>query len=312
MNLRCSNLLVFFLFFFISLNIFANTDMRWWLMTNGEKVHAELVVYNPVSRVAVLRKNELETEHSIEDFSKADAAWLIEWAEFSAELDKLSKDIKGEFNHYQTEGEFACDYYVYTPSKYKKDKNLPLLFLFHPSGKGARYVKRMMLSAESLSMIIVSSDAFYNTGGVWLKKDDEMLEVFKDLWSTIELEFPHDNSRIYLGGSSGGAMRAYQYSGMVDRPWAGIWANGGWLGGPKYYDWNYGKDMRIAMVNGNHDRGVNRYVDADTKVFEKNGCTVELFSFEGGHSVPTPMIQYKSLLWMLNIPNPKSLHLENK
>ena len=302
----------YLLLFFLSINLHANTDTRWWSMVDGETIHAELVLYNPTEKIAILRKDEVETEYPIEEFSKPDAAWLVEWAEFSNELDQLAKQVKGEFNHYQTDGEFGCDYYVYLPSAYKENKDLPLLFLFHPSGKGARYVKRMMLSAESLSMIVVSSDHFYNTGGVWDKADDRMLSIFKDVLPIVEAKFSHDKDKLYLGGSSGGALRAYQYTGMVQRPWAGVWANGGWLGGPKYYGWNYGKNMRIAMINGNQDFAANRYVAGDTRVFEKNGCTVELFSFEGGHSVPTPMVQYKSLLWMLNIPNPKSLHPKKK
>lgn len=312
MNCKLTKIMVLCLMFFCSMKTFANTDSRHWTMATGEKIYAELVTYDPASKIAILRKNDLETRYAVEEFSKIDIAWLVEWAEFSEELEKLKEKVKGEFNHYQSEGKYPSDFYVYTPSKYKDDQKLPLLFLFHPSGKGARYVKRMMLSAESLGMIVISSDAFYNTGTVWSEKDVAMFEVFKELWGIIEDNIPHDPTKVYLGGSSGGAMLAYQYSGMVKRPWAGIWANGGWLGGPKYYDREYGKNMRVAIVNGNQDHSVNRQVKGDTGVFERNGCTVELFLFEGGHQVPPPMIQYKSLLWMLDIPNPDSRHIEKK
>lgn len=310
MKLLKSNLML--LTIFIGGCLFANTDSRTWNFASGEKVFAELVTYTPETKTAILRKDEIETSYPIEEFSKPDAAWLIEWAEFSDELDELTESIDGEFQHYQSEGQYPSDYYVYTPSKYKTDKNLPLLFLFHPGGKGARYVQRMMLSAESLSMIVICSDDFYNTGGVWMPKDDEMLARFKELWGIVKKTIPHNSDKRFMGGSSGGAMRAYQYSGMIEENWAGIWANGGWLGGPKYYDWKYGKNMRIAMVNGSQDRGVNSWFERDSKVLKSHGSIIELFSFEGGHQVPPPLIQYKSLLWMLDIPNPKSHHLESE
>ncbi len=298
MKFIASASLMCILFLCTQMSMNANTDSRVWTMENKEIIYAELVHYDPANKTARLHKNNVYTEYKLSEFSVVDQAWLKEWAEVSAELGEISEQMEGEFSHYQTEGVYKADFYVYTPKLYETNKNLPILFLFHPSGKGIRYVQRMMQSAEALGIIVASTDAFRNTGKVWAQEDQAMLEAFQEIWNDIESYIPHDKNNIYLGGTSGGAMAAYQYSGKFKRKWTGIWANGGWLGGPKYYNWKYGKNMRIAMVNGNTDY-VNKWVKSDTKVFEKNNCEVKLFSFEGGHAIPGPMTQFKSLMWLL-------------
>lgn len=277
-----------------------NTDSRHWVLTSGDTFFAELVKYDPATESAVLRHaDDEEKTYALTDFRDIDAAWLLEWAAFSEELDMLAAELKGEFSHYQYKGTHPADFYVYTPSKYRETKNLPMLILFHPGGKGARYVKRFMNAAEELDLIVVSSDAFRNTGAVWNEKDDEMLACFKELLPSLETTVPHDPTRLYMGGSSGGAQRAYHFSAMVKRPWAGIFANGGWIGGPGFYTLDYPAGMRVVMVNGHND-SANRWLERDAAVLEKCGSTVNIFAFEGGHQVPPPMIQFKALDWMLN------------
>ena len=275
-----------------------NTDNRHWKLATGEAFHAELVEYDPVQDRAVLRINEeKEATYSLEELSPIDAAWLLEWSKVSLDLDRLATEMKGTFSHHQHQGEYIADYYVYTPSSYTETNNLPMLFLFHPGGKAARYVKRFMMAAEALDLIVVSSDSFYNTGGVWNEKDVAMLACFKELLPTLEKTIRHDPGQLYMGGSSGGALAAYHYSAKVARPWAGIFANGGWIGGPDYYDLPF-PPMRIVMVNGHRDPA-NRCIKGDMAVFVKRGCEVNIFAFEGGHQVPPPEIQLEALEWLI-------------
>lgn len=277
-----------------------NTDSRNWTLVTGERIHAELVKYDLTLGVAILRTDDDTVRtNALSAFCAIDAAWLLEWTSISIELNQLSTRLKGEFRHYQHGGAHPADVYVYTPSKYRQTTSLPMLFLFHPAGKGARYVKQFMEAAEALDLIVVSSDAFRNTGGVWNEKDEVMLSCFKELLPELDSTVPHDPRRFYMGGSSGGAQTAYHYSTKIDRHCAGIFSNGGWIGGPAYYNLPFPRGMRIVMVNGQADPA-NRWIEPDEAVFEKCECDVNLFAFDGGHQVPPFRTQYKALEWMLH------------
>jgi len=285
--------------FLFSSSGWCNTDSRNWTLATGEVFYAELVKYDITNNIAVLRINEKEEKtYKLEDFSAIDGAWLLEWSRVSADLAKLSKQMKGDFSHYQLQGKYTTDYYVYTPGKYKETKELPLLFLFHPGGKGARYVQSYMQTAEKLSIIIVSSDSFRNSHDD--NEEAKMLEIFKELLTDVEKNVPCDKKQMYMGGSSGGAMRAYTYSAQVDHGWAGIYANGGWLGGSKYYDLPYRNGMRVAMQNGHNDHAANHWIKPDEKILAARGCIINLFAFEGGHQAPPADAQVEALKWLIN------------
>ncbi len=281
-------------------SVFANTDMRDWNMASGTTLHAELVKYEIGRKKALLRSDDgVETEYSLEAFSVVDQAWLIEWAEFSNELDQDLQHMKGKFSHHQAKGVFTTDYYVYTPSKYIETTELPLLILLHPGGKGVRYVKQFMEAGELLDIIILSTDGNRNASDS--ATTELMYNRFKELLTNIEATIPFDRKRMYLGGTSGGAYRAFFYSAYIQRPWAGIFSNGGWLGHEPLSFPSYPVGMRVAMVNGNNDLAANSYVARDTKVLQERKCEVGLFSFEGAHQIPPPAIQVKALEWLMRL-----------
>ena len=94
-------------------------------------------------------------------------------------------------------------------------------------------------------------------------------------------------------------MRSYSYSAQVDRPWAGIFAAGGWLGPQSHIDERDYPPMRVAMINGDKDRGANHYLDRDMAHLTKEGCTVSVHAFEGGHQMPPASVQTKAMRWLL-------------
>ena len=159
-----------------------------------------------------------------------------------------------------------------------------------------------MEAAEATNMVIIACGTFRNTDDDF-KLESAMLERFREAFPQILERVPQiDHKRIFMGGSSGGAWRAYHYSAWVEFPWAGIYANGGWLGGPKYYDLPYPADMRVIIVNGNQDHA-NRSIPKVTEILQDAGNTVGIIAFEGGHQVPPTSSQIKSFNWLLEQGN---------
>ncbi len=281
-----------------SISTQANTDARVWTLKTGEKIRAAQMSYDTESGDVILLINDTkECTIKFDDFSPIDRAWLIEWSQIEQEMNVLIDHLGGRFEHYVAEGAFTTDFFVYYPTLCETNSNRPMLILFNASGKAARYLKQFVAAAETHGIVMVACSEFYNTTDD--EVDRQMYARFKDLLPIIEATVPHDPKRMFLGGNSGGAMNAYTYSTLVDRPWAGIYANAGWLGGYDYYGLPYPSGMRIAMVNGNNDHA-NRWIERDSKLLSSKGNTVVLFSFEGGHQPAPPKSRSKALEWLIN------------
>jgi hypothetical protein len=276
----------------------ANTDERVWTFKSSQTLRAAQQSYDSESGEIVLLINDKEERLiKFEDLSPIDQAWLIEWNQIEQEMDILIDMLGGSFEHYVAEGEFTTDFYVYYPTVCEMNKNRPMLILFNAGGKAARYLKQFVEAAELQGIVTVACSEFYNTKND--EGDPEMLKRFQELLPIIEATVPHDPERVFMGGNSGGAMRAYNYTAQVDRPWAGVYANAGWMGGYDYYDWPYPSGMRIAMVNGNNDHA-NRWLERDWKLLGSKGNKVVLFSFDGGHQSAPPKSRSKALEWLIN------------
>ena len=190
-------------------------------------------------------------------------------------------------------GEHKVPFHAYYPKSYDGSKKLPMLILFSPGGGGKGIMRNFIKPANELGWILVGCDKLKNN------LDGDIGDaMFAEMLPDIEKSVTHNPERLYMGGMSGGAMRAYGYSATVDRPWKGIVACGGWLGGSKYYDLEYQKKMTIAIVNGDKDNNANAYIDPDTTVLKKRRCKVKTFSFPGGHSVGPPETLLEAMQWV--------------
>lgn len=280
------------------ISVFANTEERTWTLKSGEKIRAAQLSYDTESGEVILLIGDKEQRSlQLNELSPIDQAWLVEWDQIEKEMDILIDVLGGRFEHYVAEGEFTTDFYVYYPTVCTTNKNRPMLILFSALGNAARYSKLFVEAAELHGIVTVACAQFYNTPKD--EGDSEMLRRFQELLPIIEATVPHDPKRVFMGGSSGGAMRAYNYTAQVDRPWAGVYANAGWLGGYEYYDWPYPSGMRIAMVNGNNDHA-NRWLERDGKLLGSKGNKVVVFSFDGGHQAAPPKSRSKGLEWLIN------------
>lgn len=288
-------------FFWLSTCLHANSDERAWILTDGTSFRAELVRYDEgVGKVFLrLRDDGAAVEYAIDRFGTVDRAWLAEWAELEDDLNALVAELGGKFTHLVTTGKHPTDLFIYEPSSARAPGAPlpPALVLFHPGGKAARYVKSHMEAAEKSGLLLVGCGQFTNTRTE--EKSAEMLVRFKEVFPQILSRVRLDPARIFLGGTSGGASRAYHYTAFVQHPWAGVYANCGWLNGVKYHSLPYPGGMRVAMVNGNLDTPANAWVDPDGAVLKKAGNTVGVFAFEGGHQVPPPLHQHIAFEWLL-------------
>jgi len=271
-------------------------------MASGEEFQAELVSYDESRNEVVLKFNDVEDhQYTFEDFSMIDQAWLVEWIEFEEQLKLQLEEIGGDFEHLITSGSYPTELFVYYPSAASTSiEPLPAIILFHPGGKAARYCMRHMEAAEATGLILIACGDFRNTDDDF-EKESAMLARFREIFPQILERIPLDPNKVFMGGTSGGAWKAFHYSAWVKHPWAGIYSNAGWLGGSQYYHLPYPAGMRVAIVNGNQDNDSNHEVEPDSKLLDKAGNKIAVIMFEGGHQVLPVHTQIKAFNWMLNI-----------
>jgi tetratricopeptide (TPR) repeat protein len=121
--------------------------------------------------------------------------------------------------------------------------------------------------------------------------------IAREIMLDVRRCVPHDRSREYLAGFSGGALRAYDLSRLFWNEFAGIVAFGGWLG-EEQAPMVYPERMAVAQVNGNSDKGAKTYIDRDTAILREREIRTKLFTFDGGHGVaPAPVVD-AALNWL--------------
>ncbi len=194
--------------------------------------------------------------------------------------------IPGQTFTRTAEGKSGITYHVRVPPSFKPGDVLPLVIAFSATGKGRSALNAISTSTDKAGWLAIGSDKLMNSMDIGDKEinamEDELLE---DIYRNV----PHDPRRVYLGGHSGGGMRAYGITARRKEPFAGVLAFGGWLGGPDYQKLTFCRHMAVAMLNGTEDTAANAWVESDSKALQLRKCNVKLFSYPGGHSTPTPV-----------------------
>lgn len=268
-------------------------ESRTWTSADGRTITAELISHDSATgKVTIRRSNGKTYTLELEKLSEEDQQWLKEEEERLAAEKAEKNKLAGTTVSLASDGKLATKYHVYYPGNYDADTEHPLLILFDPGGNGMSMVKGVRSACDAHGIIAVGCDTFKN-GGPY----DELVKRFEELLPHIEKNVPHDDKALYMGGFSGGALRAYDYSGRFDRDWQGILAFGGWLGPGDML--KTARNMRVAIVNGEKDKGANQYTERDEKLLEKRGCEVKVFTFAGGHSVASPPVVEEALGWVV-------------
>ncbi len=199
----------------------------------------------------------------------------------------------GQTETFTAQGETKTTYHVYTPTTYQT--NAPMLVLFSPGGDGNGMVAAFKESVEAAGWIVVGCDKLSNG----FEGNSLEHQVENELLDDILARIPHAAVRLFFGGFSGGAERAYHLSARRKEKIAGIIAMGGWLGGDEYRKLLYCQHMAVAMVNGKKDAAAASWVTKDSAVLRKRSCTIKLFQFEGGHAMPPEAIKKDVIAWLI-------------
>lgn len=285
----------------LALASFTHAEVREWTNSKGQKISAELVSYDKENATIVIRKKGGDRTFTLplDTLSEVDHEWLEQWHGEQEKKKEAEAAALAEMNQkggktfpLKSDGDLPTAYYVYYPKNFDASKKYPTLIMFAANGKGERMLKSIRQGCDALGWIAVGCDTFKNGGN-----EEEFFKRFTDLLPHIESNVPHDPDALYMGGLSGGALRAYDFSAKFDRPWKGILAYGGWLG-PQGIETETAKKMRVAIVNGDRDKNANHFVERDTELLEKNRCTVKYITFPGGHVIAPPDVAEQALRWI--------------
>jgi len=286
------------------LGIDGNQDMRTWTLASlasGPMMTAELLSYvEKTGRVVLRTPDQVETGFQEKDFCATDRAWLLEWLEIGEELQSTLKRLGGKLEHLEVKGVFLTEYFIYHPSGTQPSQPLPMMVLFDPGGKARRYALRHMEAADKVKMRLVVCGSFKNA--INNQEETAFSQRFQEVLLSIQQNVAHNPKQIFIGGTAGGAARAYAYAAAYPQTWAGIYANGGRLSTLAHdaYDNRSYPAVRVAMVNGERDEN-NRWIQSDSAVLHRNGCDVAILAFEGGLQLPTISVQTKAFRWLLKI-----------
>lgn len=205
-----------------------------------------------------------------------------------------TEPVPGETVMRTAAGETSVTYHVYTPENYTSGETRPVLILFSPGGSGKGILSKIKDGTANAGWIVVGCDSLrnnFNDHRLAVQMEDEILE---DVYKTL----PVDRERVYLGGFSGGAWRAYHITARRKEKFAGILAYGGWLGGSNMQDRPYCEHMSVAMINGVRDMGANAWWAMDTESLKKRNCTVKHFRADKGHGIASPEVTETVIDWM--------------
>jgi predicted esterase len=178
-------------------------------------------------------------------------------------------------------------YTLYIPSKYARDRPLPVLLVFDPRGRSALAAELFRDAAETYGWIIVSSDNT-RSDGPW---EPNMLAI-QALWPEVHSRIPADFRRIYAAGFSGGVAVATLLA-RVTGEIAGVIGCGG------LNENNQLNDGAVPFFStaGSTDFNFSEMHLLDEFMAEQ-GNPHRLVIFDGPHTWMPPAVAREAIEWM--------------
>jgi hypothetical protein len=182
-----------------------HAESRTWSNREGKTIQATLVKYDSETKKVTLElSNSKEVILAISTLSDSDQSWLIDRQNKLDEAAAAKRTNAGKTVSYKSEGPEAVSYHVYYPTSYNPDSPPAMIIMFSPGGAGKGILSSVKNACEMLGWVGVGCDAFKNNA------DEAMLDKkWHEVLPHIEKTVIHDKNLLYLGGMSGGALRAY-------------------------------------------------------------------------------------------------------
>lgn len=288
-------------------------EPRVWTLDSSRQVSAEYVGQS-LGVVTVETSDGREISLSASRLSEPDLAYIRERERTGApaelpvipvdeatrfhpgDPDLVAKMQPGTMLRRVSPGDAGVTWYLYIPLSLTPDDPAPLLILFSPAGRSAPLVAALKEAADRAGWLIAGCDGLRS--GMENPDAERAMEdgVLDDILGRV----PHRADRIFLGGASGGATRAFGLAREDRRPekFAGVLSLGGWLGGTDRRQWRYQRRMAVAFVNGDANKGANSWLGGDTIAMKQSGCLVRSFPFPGAIELPPPAATAEALAWL--------------
>jgi hypothetical protein len=265
---------------------------KTWTDLDGRVIQGDFVSVDPAAgKVKLKLKNGTTPSVDLAKLCEADRTWIAEYQRKEKEALAVQLKNRGKVVSMKSEGPEAVGYHVYYPTSFDPAKPPAMIILFSPGGDGNGMLGAVQAACEDLGWIGVGCDEFRN--GV---SDTVLDPKWQEVLPAIEKAVPHNEDLLYLGGMSGGAERCYDYSEVTVRPWKGILAFGGWMGGKKAL--GCPPHMAIARVNGDKDQNARVWEEAETPLLKRARATLKSFTFPGGHEVAPPPVILDAMRWL--------------
>lgn len=176
-------------------------------------------------------------------------------------------------------------YILYFPSGIDKNKEYPLVIIFHPAGKAAEMIEFWKPIAEENQFILYASKKFRNNVKDWLIQEDRMIRK-------VCLKYSIDDSRVITTGFSGGGMGAHMYSVFRDDLVNAVITNSGRIHpGFKKRESTHPK-KKIAVFLASAGDSNYRQMLEDRQFLKDCLWMTRWLTFDGGH-VMAPIEIYK-------------------
>jgi tetratricopeptide (TPR) repeat protein len=186
-------------------------------------------------------------------------------------------------------------YALYLPSKYRTDREWPVLYAMDPRGRALVPLSRFREAAERFGYIVLSS---YNTASDTAPGPNRI--ALEAMLGDTETRLSADFRRLYLAGFSGTARASWSFAYQLVGHVAGVIGCGAGLPHGAFLDLSvaqYGTPFAFYGAVGTTDFNYDEMWRLGGRL-ENLGFPHRIEYFEGPHTWPSEEILHRALAWM--------------